>query len=188
MPDPTQRGGGFNMANINQAAAGLPTSMGGAMQPPQVPPYPVFGGRGYAGGSAEVAQGPIGTPPQGEQAFGPPVQLTAPQIMAAAKKAGLSQGQLSGLMMAFQGGQQAYNSIGGGYANQSPSAGEDFGNPNYIGLGTPSYQGGISDIGYPPFVAPSANYDGNRGGWLGPYDPSFMIQRYAGGISSVPFR
>jgi hypothetical protein len=174
-----QHQGGFNMANINQAAAGLPTSMGGSMQPPQVPPYPVFGGRGYAGGSAEVAQGPIGTPPQGEQAFGPPVQLTAPQIMAAAKKAGLSQGQLSGLMMAFQGGQQAYNSIGGGGTPDAASMFSDAG---------AGYQGGISDIGYPPFVAPSANYDGNRGGWLGPYDPSFMIQRYAGGISSVPFR
>jgi hypothetical protein len=181
MPDPTQHQGGFNMANINQAAAGLPAAMGGAMQPPQVPPYPVGVGRGYAGGSAEVAQGPIGTPPQNEQAFGPPVQLTAPQIQAAAKQAGLSQGQIAGLMKAFQGGQQAYNSIGAGGGSESPDSFWDAG-------GGAGYQGGISDIGYPPFVAPSANYDGNRGGWLGPYDPSFMIQRYAGGISSVPFR
>jgi hypothetical protein len=179
MPDPSQHQGGFNMANINQAATGLPAAMGGAMQPPQVPQYPVGVGRGYAGGSAEVAQGPIGTPPQNEQAFGPPVQLTAPQIQAAAKQAGLSQGQIAGLMKAFQGGQQAYNSIGGGGTPDAASMFSDAG---------AGYQGGISDIGYPPFVAPSANYDGNRGGWLGPYDPSFMIQRYAGGISSVPFR
>jgi hypothetical protein len=107
------------------------------------------------------------------------VQLTAPQIQAAAKQAGLSQGQIAGLMKAFQGGQQAYNSIGGGGTPDAASMFSDAG---------AGYQGGISDIGYPPFVAPSANYDGNRGGWLGPYDPSFMIQRYAGGISSVPFR
>jgi hypothetical protein len=156
-------------------------SIGGGGRPapapmPAVRPMPL---PAYAGGSAEVAQGPIGTPPQGEQAFGPPVQLSAPQIMAAAKQAGLSQGQLAGLMKAFQGGQQAYNSIGGGGTPDAASMFSDAG---------AGYQGGISDIGYPPFVAPSANYDGNRGGWLGPYDPSFMIQRYAGGISSVPFR
>jgi hypothetical protein len=86
-------------------------------------------------------------------------------------------------MKAFQGGQQAYNSIGaGGYDTASPAQSQAIGDAAF------GFQGGISDIGYPPFVAPSANYDGNRGGWLGPYDPSFMIQRYAGGISSVPFR
>jgi hypothetical protein len=192
MPDPTQHQGGFNMANINQAAAGLPVALGGSMQPPapiggpyggtlgDPRGYPVGVGHGYAGGTDSVTQqGPIGTPPQGEQAFGPPVNLTAPQIMAAAKQAGLSQGQLAGLMKAFQGGQQAYSSIGGGGTPDAASMFSDAG---------AGYQGGISDIGYPPFVAPSANYDGNRGGWLGPYDPSFMIQRYARGISSVPFR
>ena len=50
------------------------------------------------------------------------------------------------------------------------------------------FAGGISDIGYPPFVAPGADYHADKGGWLGPYDPAYTFNSYARGISSVPFR
>ena len=44
---------------------------------------------------------------------------------------------------------------------------------------TGAYQGGISDIGYPPFAAPGAEYHADRGStWIGQYDPNIMIPRY----------
>jgi hypothetical protein len=178
-----------------QGVGGVPQAqrpMPGPMAPPSPQPRPqggmppiynsnVGGGLfpprqtvGLASGTGSVPlPGPIGTPPQGEEAYGPPVNLTAPQIQRLAQQTGLSAGQIQGLMSAVQG----IGGIGGA------GSASDMGTAASVGA-----QGGISDIGYPPFVAPSANYDGNRGGWLGPYDPSFMIQHYAGGISSVPFR
>jgi hypothetical protein len=175
-----------------QGVGGVPQAqrpMPGPMAPPSPQPRPqqnIYNGIGGGGlfpprqtvglatGTGSVPlPGPIGTPPQGEEAYGPPVNLTAPQIQRLSQQTGLSAGQIQGLMSAVQG----IGGIGGA------GSASDMGTAASIGA-----QGGISDIGYPPFVAPSANYDGNRGGWLGPYDPSFMIQHYAGGISSVPFR
>jgi hypothetical protein len=162
--------GGMPTGNIGSPNPYLPGS--------RQNPIPLASGTGSV-----PLPGPIGTPPQGEEAYGPPVNLTAPQIQRLAQQTGLSAGQIQGLMSAVKG----IGGIGGGNANAVGTGTLiDSGGMAYPTTG--GYQGGISDIGYPPFVAPSANYDGNRGGWLGPYDPSFMIQHYAGGISSVPFR
>ena len=48
-------------------------------------------------------------------------------------------------------------------------------------------QGGISDIGYPPFLMPNAEYHADKGStWVGPYDPQYLVQRYARGTGDVP--
>ena len=133
---------------------------------------------GFAEGTQDV-QGGIGSP-NTSAAYGPPITLTAPQIQQAAQKAGLSTGQISGLMQAFKG----FEGMGGGGAATDVSGG-------YYGLSQSpgGYQGGISDIGYPPFVTPNAEYHADKGStWEGPYDPNYLVQRYARGTASVPFR
>ena len=105
------------------------------------------------------------------------MQLSAPQIQAAAKQAGLSSGQISGLMQAFQGCSRATGLRL--VAVMQAQAVTRLVSETAPG---PGYQGGISDIGYPPFIAPSAEYHADKGSsWVGPYDPNFLVQRYAGG-------
>jgi hypothetical protein len=134
----------------------------------------------YADGASSVA--PIGSAAgQGQAAYGPPVQLSAPEILNhlanAGKQTGLSPNQIAGLSKALQGLMQGYNQMAPGGAADMATA------PTGAG-----YQAGISDIGYAPGIAPGAVYHGDRGGWLGGYDPAFMIPQYARGTSSVPSR
>jgi hypothetical protein len=137
---------------------------------------------GAQAGATDITQ-PIGVPPVGQQAYGPPVALSAGDVskfQKAAQQAGLSQSQISGIMQAVQGmsgaagaGGGAYDQLGGQYANFNISGGGN-------------YQGGISDIGYPPFVGPNMEYHADKGSnWIGPYDPNFMIPHYQRGTASV---
>ena len=92
----------------------------------------------------------------------------------AGKEQGLNPQQIAGLAKAF-------SSFGGG--------GGDFGattdvSGGYYGLS--GYAGGISDIGYPPFIAPGAEYHADKGSnWVGAFDENYMIPRYQRGTSSV---
>lgn len=144
-----------------------------------VPQRPLTGQQGVT----EVT--PIGTPQQGGQAYGPPVALSAPDILSALQKAGKEQGlssaQIAGLAKAVGSiggmgggsGGGAYDQLGGQYANFSISGGGN-------------YQGGISDIGYPPFIAPGAEYHADKGSnWIGPFDENYMIPHYQRGTASV---
>jgi hypothetical protein len=49
------------------------------------------------------------------------------------------------------------------------------------------YQGGTSDIGYPPFVAPQAEFHTDKGGWIGRYDPNYTIPVYGRGTEEVQY-
>jgi hypothetical protein len=101
-----------------------------------------------------------------------------------AKKQGISQSQMGDIVKQFSGlggygggspggGDMPYDQLGGQYAS-------------FTG-GTPGYQGGISEIGYPPFLMPNAVYHADKGStWEGPYDPQYLVQRYAGGTGDVP--
>jgi hypothetical protein len=131
----------------------------------------------FAGGTPEVPE-PIGGYGQNNIGFAP-IQLTAPQLQMAGQKAGLSSGQIQGLMSAVKGFGQGYNELTGGVGSAADMATAPTG---------AGYAGGISDIGYPPFVAPEAEYHADKGGWLGPYDPMYSFNRYARGVASVPFR
>jgi hypothetical protein len=155
---------------------------------PQPYPYPLQSnsfypqqGRplGMQQGTPEVT--PIGTPQQGGRAYGPPVQLSSPDIMKylqdAGKKQGLSQTQITGLMEAFK----SFGGMGGGSSQLYGETGAPISALTAAG----GFQGGISDIGYPPFLAPEAEFHGDRGGWLGTYNPDFMVPRYQRGTASV---
>jgi hypothetical protein len=141
---------------------------------------------GMAEGSSEVPGG-IGAPnPQAAYAKDQ-VDFKAPDLSGfiralheEGKKQGLSESQMAGIAKQFSGiggggsptgGDMPYDQLGGQYAS-------------FTG-GTPGYQGGISEIGYAPFVAPGAQYHADKGGWLGPYDPAYMFQSYQGGGSDV---
>jgi hypothetical protein len=55
-----------------------------------------------------------------------------------------------------------------------------------ISQGTGGYQGGISDIGYPPMIGPNMKYHADKGStWIGQYDPNIMIPRYQRGTAWV---
>ncbi len=130
----------------------------------------------YGGSDVPPAQGPIGTPPRGEQAYGPPVQLTAgdvSKITKAAQAAGLNPQQISAI------GQQLLGLIQGG--GSVTGAGGTTGPLDAAG----GFQGGISDIGYPPFIAPGAEYHADKGGWIGQYDPDYMLPHYWRGTNNV---
>jgi hypothetical protein len=148
-------------------------------------------GYGFAEGSSEVPGG-IGAP-NPQTAYDPRAQVDfkAPDISGfikalhdEAKKQGISQSQMGDIVKQFSGlggygggapggGDMPYDQLGGQYAS-------------FTG-GTPGYQGGISEIGYPPFLMPNAEYHADKGStWEGPYDPQFLVQRYAGGTRDVP--
>jgi hypothetical protein len=148
------------------------------------------GGGDQMGGMYPPGQGPFKNPLHGqtgletvpalgnpEKAYGPPVNLSAPEILSALQKAGqaqgLSAGQIAGIAKAFQGmggGGAPYDQLGGSGASFSISGG---GNPTMTG-----YQGGISDIGYPPLIMPRSVFHGDKGGWQGPFDPLYTIPQY----------
>jgi len=133
----------------------------------------------YGGSDVPPAQGPIGTPPRGEQAYGPPIQLTAGDVSKftkAAQSAGLNPQQISAI------GQQLLGLIQGG--GSVTGAGGTTGPMDAAG----GFQGGISDIGYPPFIAPGAEYHADKGSnWIGQYDPEYMLPHYWRGTSSAGF-
>jgi hypothetical protein len=138
--------------------------------------YPPGAGIGMQGGAAEVPG--IGAP-NPQTAYGPPVQLRAGDVskflQQAGQQQGLSAGQISGLLKAFQGFGSGYNELTGGAGSAADMATAP----------TAGYQGGISDIGYPPFVAPNAEFHGDKGGWLGQYDPAYTFQHYWRGTSDT---
>jgi hypothetical protein len=112
------------------------------------------------------------------------VQLSAPNIdldalKKAAAKQGLTSEQVAGIAKMFQG-----TGGGGGGAGSyyDTSGGAMAGALGQLG----GYQGGISDIGYPPFIAPQAEYHADKGSnWVGPYDQDYMIPRYWRGTANV---
>jgi hypothetical protein len=111
-----------------------------------------------------------------------PVQFSAPDISGilqkVAKQSGLSQSQIGDLLKAYQGMQAGYGQLGLGAGSAA-----DMGS----GAGA-AYQGGISDIGYPPGAAPTAEYHADKGSnWVGPYDEDIMIPRYWTGTSDAGF-
>jgi hypothetical protein len=110
-----------------------------------------------------------------------PVQFSAPDISGilqkVAKQSGLSQSQIADLLKQYEGMQAGYGQLGLGAGSAADMA------TAATGAG---YQGGISDIGYPPGVAPGAEYHADKGSnWVGPYDEDIMIPRYWTGTSSV---
>jgi hypothetical protein len=147
-------------------------------------------GYGFAEGSSEVPGGIGSANPQ--TAYDPRAQVDfkAPDISGfikalhdEAKKQGISQSQMGDIVKQFSGlgnyggspggGDMPYDQLGGQYAS-------------FTG-GTPGYQGGISEIGYPPFLMPGAEYHADKGStWEGPYDPQYLVQRYARGENDVP--
>jgi hypothetical protein len=135
------------------------------------------GGQGYADGTTDV------TPPIGaantSAAYGPPIQLTAPDIskilQLEGQKQGLTSSQVAGLAKAFQGFGQGYNELSGGAGSMADMATAASG----------AYQGGISDIGYPPGIAPNADFSYTEGGWTGPLDPRWSSPGYARGSDDI---
>jgi hypothetical protein len=147
-------------------------------------------GYGFAEGTSAVPGG-IGSA-NSQTAYDPRAQVDfkAPDISGfikalhdEAKKQGISQSQMGDIVKQFSGlgnyggspggGDMPYDQLGGQYAS-------------FTG-GTPGYQGGISEIGYPPFLMPNAEYHADKGStWEGPYDPQYLVQRYARGENDVP--
>jgi hypothetical protein len=208
--DPKGVGGGmYGDPGYNAIRGGVPGSygvpgpgtdpLGGGFYPPGQGLRGTGSGlRGYAGGTEEVPGG-IGTP-NPSKAYDPrEVDFKAPDISgflqaihAEAKKQGISSSQMGQIAQSITGGlgRGAYggdlSSAYGAAGSPSPVYGES-GYPSAIPLG--GYQGGISDIGYPPFLMPDAEYHADKGSsWVGPYDPAFLVQRYARGTANVPFR
>ena len=126
--------------------------------------------------------------PNPQKAYDPrgQVEFKAPDISGLMKalheegqRQGLSSGQIAQLAKAFAG-------MGGGGNADAVGTGTLLTNDGLAFPTTGGYQGGISDIGYPPFIAPGAEFHADKGGWIGQYDPNFMIQRYARGSRDIP--
>jgi hypothetical protein len=144
-------------------------------------------GQGFAGGTSEVG---IGDPnPQAVGANYKMPELSGQNlgplmaaIKAEAQKQGLNASQISSILGAFKG-------VGGGGGMTSYGEGSSVSNalgPALENAFAGGYQGGISDIGYPPFLMPNAEYHADKGSsWVGPYDPAYLVQRYARGTSNV---
>jgi hypothetical protein len=135
------------------------------------------GGQGYAGGTTDVIE-PIGSA-NTSAAYGPPIQLSAPALANILQKAGqqngLSTSQIAGLAKAFQGFQSGYNELSGGPGSAADMATAASG----------GYQGGISEVGYPPGIAPNADFSYTDGGWTGPLDPRWSSPGYQGGENDI---
>jgi hypothetical protein len=147
---------------------------------PQIPGGKKWGQ--YAGGATDIQS--IGNPAQ-QQAYGPPIQLSAPDLANILQKAGqqngLSPSQIAGLSKAFQGFQSGYDTL---TSRGMPETSDAFSTGDMGGGG---YQGGISDIGYPPGIAPNADFSYEEGGWTGPLDPRWSSPGYARGTGNVDF-
>jgi hypothetical protein len=145
---------------------------------PQIPGGKKWGQ--YAGGATDIQS--IGNPAQ-QQAYGPPIQLSAPDLANILQKAGqqngLSPSQIAGLSKAFQGFQSGYDTL---TSRGMPETSDAFSTGDMGGGG---YQGGISDIGYPPGIAPNADFSYTEGGWTGPLDPRWSSPGYARGSDDI---
>lgn len=174
---------GFRQAGTGgtPGMSGMPTGVGSPFWQRTHPNYkPPMQSQSFYPPRQALQGGTSGVEPIGQAvggaAYGAPVNLSAPEILShlqkSGKEAGLSTSQIAGLAKAFEG-------ILGGYGGGAGSAADMATAP------TAGYQGGISDIGYPPMIGPNMDFHADKGGWIGGYDPNYMIQRYARGTSSV---
>jgi hypothetical protein len=185
------RGGGYLGAPPNIYG----TASGSFYPQARVGSGPVKPYSGFQGGISDLSAPGIGA------GYGPPPQLQSGDIgtlIAAlkreAQKQGLSGSQIQGLLSAFQGMGGAGSSaevagLGSAFGGGVQLGASDIGlrprgayPPAYkpYGLeGAPEgYQGGISDIGYPPMIGPSMDYHADKGSsWIGPYDPNYIFNR-----------
>jgi hypothetical protein len=105
-------------------------------------------------------------------------------IQEEGKRQGLSASQMAGIVQQFSGA--------GGYGGGAPAGGDlpyDQLGGQYASFtgGTPGgYQGGISEVGYPPGIAPNAVFSYDEGGWTGPLDPRYSSPGYARGSRDIP--
>ena len=119
--------------------------------------YPPGQGIFHAAGSTDIE--PIGDPNQ-QTVVGPPIQLTAPDISKLIQQEGQKQGLNSSQITALT---KAFSSFGGGGGYGGAGGAADW--SSNIGQGTGGYQGGISEVGYPPGIAPNATFSYEEGGW-----------------------
>jgi hypothetical protein len=165
-----------------------PRPTGGSFYPQKLPPPAPISG--YQSGGSDVT--PIGGDNPKDHVAWQDAQYAAPHIDIAALKSAAQANKLdpstvsnvlktlqgigafsgSGAGGAPGGGGLPYDALGGQYAS-------------FSGGSAPGYSGGISDIGYAPEVGPDMVYHGDKGGWIGPFDPRWTFQRYWRGTGNV---